>query len=828
MATTVTSNFASGPLPTSRSADSTRRLAAPVECVPSVAPEIIIAGPEVAGGFVRIVSNSRNIEVCVDGAYSDTSRGAAVDGAAGPTYECTLALPQRCRSVTLKLLSRKPKNRLTVTVLELRGGGGAAAGPVAAAAAAPAPAPGPDVATALVMMMPALERRMRAVAEASLGDSVKRLAEQVGVLEARVESLEKRQRVDDGPADGHGAEAGADSTDAPPSDADASPSGTNAPTAAAPVTLLGATLHPRLALARSAARGAHVVARAATAAGAVLATVPFAALMGYEAVAAADASVDSAAVTVLRGLERELRRARTLSAAARSATLSVLLVLHARHGDASGRWRPYLDALPDAYGSGVEAAHAAAHGAAGAPAAWVAAARGTGLAAATAKAVAWVDGDVRPLLDRLCASHPAQWPPAAAGTDAALRWAASAWRSRAMAHPLPASAGSFGAPRCSSMVPIGDFFNHRTGALSQWRLNGQALELVAGAAVAAGSEVCITYGADSDTTLLCEYGFVERRVTSCALADPGATTVWRVRDTRGAVEAEDLALGSDAYAPARAAYVAARAAAAAAGDGHLGAWAADQAALLRDALATHVLSTQRVGPDTWHTATAADGFALDLAAAAFSPGPCAGAVVEHGVASVSDVPPVPDPSQKTTAVHRFALDPAPAAALNARLAAAADAFAASASAASLEVSNSGGGLHSPEAPVGATDPIAAVLRDVLPLLGAAPDAEATAWLNVGGQGAFNTLHDHDAAAWSLVYYAAAPVGSGELLLRFQVEPRSQRFTYLACAPKSGELWAFPGYLPHAVLPNASSTAPRVSVAVNVFAAPAPSGGRRVA
>lgn len=86
------------------------------------------------------------------------------------------------------------------------------------------------------------------------------------------------------------------------------------------------------------------------------------------------------------------------------------------------------------------------------------------------------------------------------------------------------------------------------------------------------------------------------------------------------------------------------------------------------------------------------------------------------------------------------------------------------------------------------------------------------WLNSSGPNAFNTLHDHGSdVEWSLVLFVAtgeteetsAVDLGGSLLLKTLLGPvASQRHGFLPVAPEPGELWAFPGYMPHCVMPRA--------------------------
>jgi hypothetical protein len=157
-------------------------------------------------------------------------------------------------------------------------------------------------------------------------------------------------------------------------------------------------------------------------------------------------------------------------------------------------------------------------------------------------------------------------------------------------------------------------------------------------------------------------------------------------------------------------------------------------------------------------------------------------------------------------------------------------------------------------------PLDGVLREALHVLCAGGDVEGVpidevrveGWFNVAADAAaFNAVHDHGAAAWSVVYVvddgAAATAGAagcaGQLLLMTQLKAWTNQFAFLAVAPVPGTMIMFPGYLPHAVLPRAPPPAAsdaevgsdamqslRVTVACNVHAQrliqhePAPQGG----
>lgn len=129
-------------------------------------------------------------------------------------------------------------------------------------------------------------------------------------------------------------------------------------------------------------------------------------------------------------------------------------------------------------------------------------------------------------------------------------------------------------------------------------------------------------------------------------------------------------------------------------------------------------------------------------------------------------------------------------------------------------------------------------------------ARIAGWLNVSGPHAYNRLHHHGDAVWSLVYFVASgdttqapvvpadqpaagtPAGSvpssptdddsvagGGLLLATHPDPDTGQSAFLAVPPHPGELWCFPGHLPHAVLPRKLRPA---------VAAPAPASAQAAA
>ena len=134
--------------------------------------------------------------------------------------------------------------------------------------------------------------------------------------------------------------------------------------------------------------------------------------------------------------------------------------------------------------------------------------------------------------------------------------------------------------------------------------------------------------------------------------------------------------------------------------------------------------------------------------------------------------------------------------------------------------------------------------------------KVSGWMNVSTTLAFNTLHDHGDALWAAVYFvdagsaaadgdeeetvgpaaATATAYSGALLLKTQLAPWTSDYAFFTIKPRAGDLWIFPGYVPHAVLPRALPSAgevdvgkeaqdesPRISIACNV-AKPAAAGG----
>jgi uncharacterized protein (TIGR02466 family) len=104
--------------------------------------------------------------------------------------------------------------------------------------------------------------------------------------------------------------------------------------------------------------------------------------------------------------------------------------------------------------------------------------------------------------------------------------------------------------------------------------------------------------------------------------------------------------------------------------------------------------------------------------------------------------------------------------------------------------------------------------------------ECEGWVNVNGQGAFNTPHDHPGWTWSGSYYVRAPAGdsagtSGNIeFLDVRTNARATTIDGANCfaskvafRPEEGSILIFPSYLRHWVYPN-EQTEERVSIAFN--------------
>lgn len=99
------------------------------------------------------------------------------------------------------------------------------------------------------------------------------------------------------------------------------------------------------------------------------------------------------------------------------------------------------------------------------------------------------------------------------------------------------------------------------------------------------------------------------------------------------------------------------------------------------------------------------------------------------------------------------------------------------------------------------------------------------WINVSGQGALNTPHDHPGWAWSGTYYVQIPDGSPDRsgcieFLDSRTNLRAITIEGATCfmgkythCPVAGTMVLFPSYLRHWVYPN-DRQGERVSVAFN--------------
>ena len=231
-----------------------------------------------------------------------------------------------------------------------------------------------------------------------------------------------------------------------------------------------------------------------------------------------------------------------------------------------------------------------------------------------------------------------------------------------------------------------------------------------------------------------------------------------------------------------------------------------------------LLGSQRLPSGQWHTLPA-HHFTHFLPAwtSPSPPSPSSSPLVftAHHYADVLDVVPRPN-APLSTRIHKFVVQQNAVIQLNKR---ARKLLESSKGSAGVQISNGGSGFHTPEKLLDSSGELQQVCIAALEKVGGTDltaTIELTGWVNEGGDGAYNTLHDHGTASWSLVYYAAAPEGSGDLLLRFQVRPRSMDATFIRVQPEEGVLLLFPSYVPHAVLQNnfAERETRRISVAVN--------------
>lgn len=122
---------------------------------------------------------------------------------------------------------------------------------------------------------------------------------------------------------------------------------------------------------------------------------------------------------------------------------------------------------------------------------------------------------------------------------------------------------------------------------------------------------------------------------------------------------------------------------------------------------------------------------------------------------------------------------------------------------------------------------------------------STMWANVSPPGGLNQMHTHPGAYWSAVYYVDDgyagvddPSLGGELMLmdprmpmvlmtmpnlRFRVPGAAPHEPQLAMRPKSGRIVMFPAWLSHGVMPYRGK-GERISIAVNLNAVPLGSPG----
>jgi uncharacterized protein (TIGR02466 family) len=115
---------------------------------------------------------------------------------------------------------------------------------------------------------------------------------------------------------------------------------------------------------------------------------------------------------------------------------------------------------------------------------------------------------------------------------------------------------------------------------------------------------------------------------------------------------------------------------------------------------------------------------------------------------------------------------------------------------------------------------------------AAKALQVEGWININGQGGYNTPHSHAGWAWSGTYYVSVPARTqGRSGLLEFLDPRAGIAVIsvegAACfapkirvEPKPGEMVVFPSYLTHWVYPN-DAPEERVSVAFNARFAPRP-------
>jgi uncharacterized protein (TIGR02466 family) len=99
-----------------------------------------------------------------------------------------------------------------------------------------------------------------------------------------------------------------------------------------------------------------------------------------------------------------------------------------------------------------------------------------------------------------------------------------------------------------------------------------------------------------------------------------------------------------------------------------------------------------------------------------------------------------------------------------------------------------------------------------------------AWMNISKESNWQEFHTHNGNVFSVVYYVAAPEGSGRIIFEDPKEPdmcplktktnRNQlSYTRFSLSPKEGSLIIFRSYLRHCVEPG-NNKDPRISIALN--------------
>ena len=103
----------------------------------------------------------------------------------------------------------------------------------------------------------------------------------------------------------------------------------------------------------------------------------------------------------------------------------------------------------------------------------------------------------------------------------------------------------------------------------------------------------------------------------------------------------------------------------------------------------------------------------------------------------------------------------------------------------------------------------------------------SSWLNINqGQGSHNQVHIHDGIL-SGVFYISAPQGSGQLHImnpamnvlweghQLTVSPNEHTAEVAHIAPRDGDFYLWPSYLPHSVDTNKTSDCERISISFNI-------------